>query len=79
MISLSASGAIVLYLMFTLGTLFAFWIYHHFHSKNRVILSPQEELFLCEYCHSLYTEKSLKVVNRCPICQCLNKSNQFRP
>ncbi len=79
MIPLSANQAAMLYLSLTLGILFALWLTHHYKSKKKVILPPSEVLFICEYCHTLYSEKTSKNVNQCPECHSYNKSNHFHP
>jgi hypothetical protein len=79
MIGLTFGQAAMLYLGLTLGVLFTLWVIHHFKSKKSNILPPAEELLICEYCHSLYSDKTSKTVNKCPVCQSYNKLNQFKP
>lgn len=79
MIALTPGQAAMLYLAVTFGVIFALWIRHHFKSKKKVLLPPKEELLICEYCHSLYSDRTSKTVNKCPVCHSYNKFNQFRP
>lgn len=78
MIEVTAATAFLLYLAMSLAVLFILWSYRHFRECKKTIISPSEELFLCEYCHFLYMEKSNRSITRCPECHSFNKNNRYR-
>lgn len=75
MIELTPTAAFVLYLAITSAIILTMWTYHHFKSRNQVIVSADQTLFVCEYCHGTYLSDPIKTITRCPKCQCLNKPN----
>jgi uncharacterized paraquat-inducible protein A len=77
MIKLSAQAAAMIYLLLTLGSLFALWLFQHFKGSRKKILPDREALYKCEYCHTAYTSDPLKKVNKCPECHSFNKENLF--
>jgi uncharacterized paraquat-inducible protein A len=68
MIALSFNTAFMLYLGFTLVILLAFWGYNHFRDRKRVIVTHEQKLIVCEFCHFAFLDKSFKDVNQCPQC-----------
>ncbi len=78
MIKLSAQAAAMIYLLLTLGSLLALWLYQHFKGSKKKILPAREDLYRCEYCHAAYTADPLKKVNQCPECHSYNKENHYR-
>lgn len=79
MVEITAANALILYLGITLAILFGLWIFQHYASSKRTILSTPEELFLCEYCHFVYLEKAALKLTRCPGCRSLNEGNRYKP
>jgi ribosomal protein L37AE/L43A len=75
MIELTTPTAIMIYLCLTLGILLGLWGYHHYKSRYRKILSTEQELFVCEYCHFVYLDDIVKEITKCPQCQSFNKRN----
>lgn len=78
MITLSPAYAAMFYLLLTLGALTVAWIFEHRRAKRRKLIQNPEELYLCEYCHAVYTADPIKKINRCPECKSLNKGNELR-
>lgn len=78
MIELTFITAFILYLGVTLIVIFGFWGYHHIQARRKKILSCEQDLFICEYCHFAYLEESRIKVNQCPQCGSYNKQNQYQ-
>jgi uncharacterized paraquat-inducible protein A len=74
MIELTFTMAFMLYLSLTLFTVMGFWIYSHFRTKSKTILTCEKELCVCEFCHYAYLEEQIKTLNKCPQCGLLNKN-----
>ena len=77
MIELTFSTAFMLYLCMTLAAVLGVWIYSHRLDREKKILSCEQELCICEYCHNTYLEDVVSKVNQCPQCGLFNKHNQF--
>lgn len=73
MIELTPAAACTLYLGTTLAILLGLWIYHHYQSRNKKIITVAQQLHVCEYCHFAYLAELGKEVTRCPQCQSFNK------
>jgi uncharacterized paraquat-inducible protein A len=79
MIELTFSTAFMLYLSLTLAVVLGLWIFHHYQVRKKTILSCEQDLFVCEYCHYAYLEEGIKKVNQCPQCGSYNKHNIYQP
>lgn len=79
MIVLTYSTAFMLYLSLSLIVVFGFWCFNHYQTKKKVIISNEQGLYLCEYCHHTYLEDTLRKVNTCPQCGLLNRQNSYEP
>lgn len=77
MIELSANTALMLYLGLTLATLMGLWAVQHFQKRRKKILTHDQELLICEFCHFAYLGDIGKPVSKCPQCQSFNKGNKF--
>lgn len=77
MIQLSFTSAFLFYLGATLFIVLGLWIFSHYKTRQKIILSSEKTLFVCEFCHFTYLEESIKKLNQCPQCGLLNKKNQF--
>lgn len=73
MIELTPAAACTLYLGATLATLLGLWIYHHYQSRHKKIITFAQKLHVCEYCHFAYLAELGKDVTQCPQCQSFNK------
>ena len=73
MIELSATTAIMLYLLLTLLALFGIWGVSHIRSKRQKVIIVEQELNTCEYCHFAYLDDIAKKVTQCPQCSSFNK------
>ena len=78
MIELTFATAFVLYLGCTLAILLGIWGYSHYQAKRKKILSYEQDLYVCEYCHYAYLEDTLKKINRCPQCNSFNQKNLYK-
>ena len=78
MIELSPTTAFMVYLSMTIGVLFGIWVYQHYQTRKKKIISSEKELFVCEFCHFAYLEEGIKPVTQCPQCQSYNKNNTFK-
>lgn len=78
MIELSTNTAVMLYLCLTLSILLGLWLYHHYQSKRKKIVTSEKELRVCEYCHFVYLDVDFKEVTQCPQCKLFNKRNTFK-
>ncbi|WP_068469139.1 hypothetical protein [Candidatus Protochlamydia phocaeensis] len=78
MIELTFNTALMLYLSLALLIVLGVWVYSHYRTRRRTILSCEQDLFVCEYCHYAYLEESIKQLNRCPQCGLYNKHNQYQ-
>ena len=78
MIELSANTAIMLYLSLTLAIVLGLWFKHHYRSKRKKIVTTEQELHVCEYCHYAYLEEDIKEVTQCPQCQLFNKHSKHQ-
>lgn len=74
MIELTFSTALVIYLCLTLFLLLGLWLFHHYHASKRKIITCDQKLYVCEYCHFAYLQESHKNLTRCPQCKSLNKA-----
>jgi uncharacterized paraquat-inducible protein A len=74
MIELSANTAMMLYLSITLTVILGTWIYQHYDSKKRKIVTSEHILHVCEYCHNAYLADDFKKVTQCPQCKLFNKN-----
>lgn len=72
MIELSPQGAIVIYLLLTLGVVLGIWVDHHYRARRRRV-TPETKVYMCEYCHYAYEAGSATKVTRCPQCQAFNE------
>ena len=77
MIELSANTAFMLYLSLTLVTIMGLWLYHHYQSRRKKIVTDEHELHVCEYCHCVYLDADFKEITQCPQCKLFNKQNRF--
>jgi ribosomal protein L37AE/L43A len=73
MIEITFNTAFMLYLCLTLTILLGVWAYYHLQERNRIIVSSEKKLIICEYCHFAYVDRSLKVIHQCPQCQLFSK------
>ncbi|MCE5316328.1 MAG: hypothetical protein LLG04_03065 [Parachlamydia sp.] len=73
MIELTPAAACTLYLGATLAFLLGLWIYHHYSSRHKKIITVAHKLHVCEYCHFAYLAELGKDVTQCPQCQSFNK------
>lgn len=73
MITLSSTTAAMLYLGLTLAVLLGFWIYQHWQTRKCKIVTAEQALQVCEYCHFAYLDSIGKKISQCPQCQCFNK------
>lgn len=73
MIELTPTAALTLYLSATLAIVLSLWIYHHYKSRHKKLVTLSQELFICEYCHFAYLDERGKKVTHCPQCQSFNK------
>lgn len=73
MIELTFNTAFMMYLASTLIILLGIWCYSNYRGQHREAISNEHKLFVCEYCHFAYLEKSFKKVHQCPQCQSFNK------
>jgi ribosomal protein L37AE/L43A len=78
MIEVEPNTALVLYLGFALFIILGIWISRHFKVRKKKIFCPEQQLYVCEYCHFAYLSESHKPVTQCPQCQSFNKSNAFK-
>ncbi len=76
MIQTTSSAAFTIYLSITLGMVMALWIYTHYRSKKRKILTNEKELFICEFCHFAYVDEQVNQLNLCPQCGLFNKRDK---
>lgn len=76
MIELSANTAVMLYLCLTLAILLGLWLKHHYYSRRKKIVTIEQELRVCEYCHFVYLDDDFKEVTQCPQCRLFNKYNK---
>lgn len=77
MIILSPNAAVTIYLGMTLLLLLGLWGYQHYKSRQKKIISSEQELYMCEYCHYVYLENQIKEINKCPQCQSFNQKNLY--
>lgn len=77
MIELTLMTALLLYLGLTLAIVLGLWTYHHYCTRSKQILSGEQQLRICEYCHYTYLADSIKTVTQCPQCKSYNKNNSF--
>lgn len=73
MIELTFATAFTLYLSITLGLVLGTWLYSHYRTKKRTILTYEKELFVCEFCHHPYLEEHVNQLNKCPQCGLYNR------
>lgn len=73
MIELSPSGALMLYLGMTLAVVLGLWIHQHYRSRHKKVLTAENDLQVCEYCHCAYLADRGKALNQCPSCKLINK------
>lgn len=73
MIELSASAALMLYLGITLGVVLGLWIHQHYRSRKQKVMTAENELQVCEYCHCAYLAERGKPLSHCPSCKLINK------
>lgn len=78
MIELSANTAVMLYLCLTLTVILGLWMYHHYDSRRKKIVTSEHELHICEYCHFVYLDEDFKEITSCPQCHLLNKNNKYK-
>lgn len=78
MIELSANTAIMLYLSLTLAVILGVWCNNHYHTRKRKIVTSEQELHVCEYCHNAYLDEDFKDVTQCPQCKLYNKHNKHK-
>ena len=72
MIELSTNTAMMIYLTITLSIILGLWISHHYKSKKRKIVTADQRLHRCEYCHFAYLEFDFKKITQCPQCNLYN-------
>lgn len=77
MITLSATSALMLYLLLTLFTVMSLWLWNHLKKKKKAIIPDKQELLVCEYCQTAYVAQTGKSVTQCPTCDTYNKNNRF--
>lgn len=77
MIELTFNTLFILYLGLTLTSVLGIWIFSHYQTRHKTILSTEQDLRICEYCHFAYVEDSVKHLNRCPQCGLFNKNNTY--
>jgi hypothetical protein len=78
MIELTFNALFIIYLGLTLTVVLLIWIFSHYRQRQRIFFPIEKILFICEYCHFTYVEKSAKSINRCPQCGLINKENHFK-
>lgn len=79
MIEINAATAFFLYLFATLILLVSLWLKFFLRShKKEAYFTEANSLYLCEYCHFVYMERTGQPNTRCPQCQSLNKSNDYK-
>lgn len=76
MISLSADMAILVYLAMTLLLILSIWSFQHFKSRSKSILTSEQQLNMCEYCHFAYLANERETVTQCPQCSSFNKKKK---
>jgi len=77
MIELTFSTAFMLYLGFTLLSIFGTGLFSQYRMRKKILFSNQQTLFKCEFCHNAYVEETGKEFNRCPQCFLINKKNPY--
>lgn len=78
MIVLSPGAALTVYLGVTLLFLLGIWLWQNYKSRKTKIISSEQELFICEYCHYIYLESQVKEINKCPQCNSFNQKNPYK-
>ena len=76
MIELTANTAAMVYLFLTLTTILGLWILHHCQTRRKKIVTSEQELHICEYCHFVYLDEDFKNITQCPQCHLFNKHNK---
>jgi hypothetical protein len=78
MIEVTFATAFILYLGFTLTIVLSIWAYSHYRGLQKPILSSEQELFICEYCHHTYLGDCIKTIHQCPRCGFFNKKSNSK-
>ena len=73
MIELTWNGALLLYLLILLFSLFALWFTSHIRQRRRKLSLFVENVAVCEYCHNTYLARQGEKLSRCPLCHSLNQ------
>lgn len=73
MIEITPSSAFLIYLLLSLGTLMAIWLYSHYLDKKKQHVALDSRLTTCEYCHTTYVTPSDQSISNCPQCNSFNK------
>ena len=77
MISVNVDTAIFLYLMFSLCSIFALWVFFE-RSKSFDRYSIEDKvIWSCEICTYTYVDPTHDTISRCPRCQSLNEKSSL--
>lgn len=77
MIEVAPNTAIMLYLAISLTAILGLWLYSHASKRKKKIVTSEQRLLVCEYCHCAYVEDLTKEVTKCPDCNSFNKNNPY--
>ncbi len=72
MIGLSPIMAVMLYFGITLACVIVVWIVQYCQARKKIILPPEKQMHVCEFCHFAYLESLEKNITRCPCCKSFN-------
>lgn len=78
MIELTPQAALMLYLLLTMTLVLGLWGYAHYKTRSKKIFTAPRQLYVCEYCTSVYMDEAHQAVTQCPQCKSFNKGNDYK-
>jgi len=76
MIPVSVSTAVFLYLIFTLFTIFIFWIWFEKGKAFQKYELQPKEVWVCNICTYTYVDSQSEGLSRCPQCKSWNEKEE---